>query len=38
VERIEGDFFAVMGLSLVRLITLLARHGVSYDFRGVRIA
>ena len=36
VERIEGDFFAVMGLSLVRLVTLLARHGVSYDFRGVR--
>jgi septum formation protein len=38
VERIDGDFFAVMGLSLVRLITLLARHGVSYDFRGVHIA
>ena len=38
VERIDGDFFAVMGLSLVRLIALLSRHGVSYDFRGVRIA
>ena len=37
VARIDGDFFAVMGLSLVRLVTLLARHGVMYDFRGVRI-
>ncbi len=37
VERIDGDFFAVMGLSLVRLVTLLARHGVTYDFRGVRL-
>lgn len=35
VQRIDGDFFAVMGLSLVRLVTLLARHGVIYDFRGV---
>jgi septum formation protein len=35
VRRIDGDFFAVMGLSLVRLVTLLARHGVTYDFRGV---
>jgi septum formation protein len=38
VQRIDGDFFAVMGLSLVRLVTLLAEHGVAYDFRGVRIA
>ncbi|MGQ0712243.1 MAG: Maf family protein [Gemmatimonadaceae bacterium] len=38
VQRIDGDFFAVMGLSLVRLVTLLARHGVVYDFRGVRSA
>lgn len=36
VERVDGDFFAVMGLSLVRLVSLLAKHGVSYDFRGVR--
>jgi septum formation protein len=36
VRRIDGDFFAVMGLSLVRLVTLLARQGVTYDFRGVR--
>jgi septum formation protein len=35
VRRIDGDFFAVMGLSLVRLVTLLTRHGVTYDFRGV---
>lgn len=38
VQRIDGDFFAVMGLSLVRLVTLLDRHGVRYDFRGVRVA
>ena len=37
VQRIEGDFFAVMGLSLVRLVTLLDRQGVTYDFRGVRV-
>jgi septum formation protein len=37
VQRIDGDFFAVMGLSLVRLVTLLAQHGVTYDFRGVRV-
>jgi septum formation protein len=37
VQRIDGDFFAVMGLSLVRLVTLLAHHGVTYDFRGVRV-
>jgi septum formation protein len=37
VQRIDGDFFAVMGLSLVRLVTLLARHGVTYDFRGIRV-
>ncbi len=38
VQRIDGDFFAVMGLSLVRLVTLLGQHGVTYDFRGVRHA
>jgi hypothetical protein len=27
-----------MGLSLVRLVTLLGQHGVTYDFRGVRLA
>jgi septum formation protein len=32
VKRIEGDYFAVMGLSLVRLVVLMAELGVSYDF------
>ncbi len=34
VERIEGDYFAVMGLSLVRLVALLAEVGVAYAFGG----
>jgi septum formation protein len=32
VDRIEGDFFAVMGLPLVRLVRLLAEIGVDYEF------
>jgi septum formation protein len=32
VERIDGDFFAVMGLALARMIDLLAEVGVRYDF------
>jgi septum formation protein len=32
VRRIDGDYFAVMGLSLVRLVALLRELGVSYDF------
>jgi septum formation protein len=32
VERIDGDYFAVMGLSLVRLVRLLRRVGVRYQF------
>ncbi|MEO5903615.1 MAG: Maf family protein [Gemmatimonadaceae bacterium] len=32
VRRIDGDYFAVMGLSLVRLIALMAELGVTYDF------
>lgn len=33
VERVEGDYFSVMGLGLRRLVELLARHGVAYRFR-----
>jgi hypothetical protein len=35
VDRIEGDFFAVMGFPIVRFIDLLAGHGWRYDFRGL---
>ena len=32
VRRIDGDYFAVMGLSLVLLVELLEKIGVSYSF------
>jgi septum formation protein len=32
VRRIDGDYFAVMGLSLVRLVDLMKEVGVVYDF------
>jgi septum formation protein len=32
VERVEGDYFAVMGLSLRTLVRLLAESGVAYLF------
>lgn len=32
VRRIDGDYFAVMGLSLVRLVGLLGELDVQYDF------
>ncbi len=32
VERVEGDYFAVMGLSLVRLVALLRAVGIAYRF------
>jgi septum formation protein len=32
VERIDGDYFAVMGLALTRLIRLMARVGIRYEF------
>jgi septum formation protein len=35
VERIDGDYFAVMGLAIGRMLALLRRVGVRYDFRGL---
>lgn len=32
VARVDGDYFSVMGLGLRRLVELLARVGVRYDF------
>ncbi len=32
IRRVDGDFFAVMGLSLTRLVALLRELGVAYDF------
>jgi septum formation protein len=32
VERIDGDFFAVMGLPISRLVRLLGEMGVRYEF------
>lgn len=32
IDRIEGDFFAVMGLPIVRMMTLLDAYGWTYDF------
>jgi len=38
VERIDGDYFAVMGLAIGRMLALLRRLGVRYDFRGLEPA
>jgi septum formation protein len=32
VERVDGDYFAVMGLALNRLVRLLQRLGLAYEF------
>ncbi len=34
VDRVDGDYFSVMGLGLRRLVDLLARVGVRYEFQG----
>jgi septum formation protein len=34
VERIDGDFFGVMGLPVRLVLDLLERAGYRYDFRG----
>jgi septum formation protein len=36
VERIEGDYFAVMGLPVARMIRLLEGLGFDYDFKSLR--
>jgi len=39
VDRIEGDYYAVMGLALNRLVRLLRRAGLVYEFgTGLRAA
>jgi septum formation protein len=38
VKRIRGDYFAVMGLPLGLLVTLLGRIGLAYDFGTLRDA
>ena len=37
VERVEGDYFAVMGLALNLLVRLLRAAGLRYDFGAVSI-
>lgn len=34
VERVEGDYFSVMGLGLRRLVELFTRVGLRYEFAG----
>ncbi len=36
VERVDGDFFTVVGLPLVRLTRLMREVGVTYDFGQLR--
>ena len=37
VERVEGDYFAVMGLALNLLVRLLRASGLRYDFGAVSV-
>jgi septum formation protein len=38
VERVDGDYFSVMGLGLRRLVALFERQGVAYGFgAGLRV-
>lgn len=34
VTKVDGDYFAVMGLSLVRLVALMNQIGITYSFIG----
>ncbi len=38
VRRVDGDYFAVMGLPLQRLVPLMAELGVRYRFGGLELA
>ena len=38
VERIDGDYFAVMGLAIGRMLALLGELGFRYDFRPLDLA
>lgn len=38
VRRVEGDYFAVMGLPLQRLVRLLAAVGLRYSFGPIEVA
>jgi septum formation protein len=38
VERVDGDYFAVMGLPLNRLARLLEALGLEYAFGPIRLA
>jgi septum formation protein len=38
VQRVDGDYFAVMGLPLQRLVRLMAELGVRYGFGGALMA
>ena len=37
VERIDGDYFAVMGLPLVKVVLLLSEVGIDYKFGGLAL-